>query len=207
MKRSTSSHRWLQEHHNDHYVKLAKKEGVRSRAAFKLKEIQEKYHMVKPGHIVVDLGASPGSWSEQLIQWVGKQGTVFALDLLPMNPIEGVQFIQGDFSDDRVLNHLLDLLKDKTVNLVFSDIAPNMSGIKGSDQARAMYLAELVLDFSRHYLAKEGGMLIKLFQGEGFDLYLQEMRKMFKKVYISKPDASRDRSREVYLLGLNKIEG
>lgn len=207
MKRSNSSHRWLQEHHNDPYVKLAKKQGVRSRAAFKLIELQNKYHLVKSGDIVVDLGAAPGSWSQSLIEWVGHKGRVFALDLLPMDPLPGVDFIQGDFSDDVVLNQLLESLQGNEVNLVFSDIAPNMSGIKVSDQARAMYLAELVLDFARQHLVKSGALLIKVFQGEGFDAYLASIKKMFKKFSIHKPDASRGRSREVYILGLSKIEG
>ncbi len=207
MKRSISSHRWLQEHHNDHYVKLAKKEGVRSRAAFKLKELQEKYRLVSKGDVVVDLGAAPGSWSQQLIEWVGDKGKVFALDLLPMDALPGVEFIQGDFSNDHVLSQLLGRLEGNSVDLVFSDIAPNMSGIKSADQARAMYLSELVLDFAQHYLAKNGSMLIKVFQGEGFDQYLVAVRKMFNKVIVHKPDASRDRSREVYILGINKIEG
>lgn len=207
MKRSTSSYRWLREHHNDPYVKLAKKQGIRSRAAFKLKQLQEKYQIVKWGDIVVDLGAAPGSWSQSLVEWVGKEGKVFALDLLPMDALAGVDFIQGDFSDEAVLNQLVERLQGKWVDLVFSDIAPNMSGIKVADQARAMYLAELVLEFAQCHLAPRGGMLIKVFQGEGFDAYLTSVRKMFKKVSIHKPDASRDRSREVYILGLSKIEG
>ena len=201
MKRSNSSHRWLQEHHNDPYVKLAKKQGVRSRAAFKLIELQEKYRIVKSGDIVVDLGAAPGSWSQLLAQWVGLKGEVFALDLLPMDALEDVDFIQGDFTEEAVLNELLRRLDGRMVDLVFSDMAPNMSGIKMADQARSMYLAELVLDFCQHYLSDRGSLLIKLFQGDGFDAFLLEVRKMFRKVTIHKPDASRDRSREVYLLG------
>jgi len=204
MKRSNSSHRWLQEHHNDPYVKLAKKQGVRSRAAFKLMELQEKYRIVKSGDIVVDLGAAPGSWSQLLAQWVGTKGEVFALDLLPMDALVDVDFLQGDFTEEAVLNELLRRLSGRSVDLVFSDMAPNMSGIKIADQARSMYLAELVLDFCQHYLNRNGSLLIKIFQGEGFDSYLMALRKMFSKVSIHKPDASRDRSREVYILGSYK---
>lgn len=204
MKRSNSSHRWLQEHHNDPYVKLAKKQGMRSRAAFKLIELQEKYRLVKPEDIVVDLGAAPGGWSQLLSEWVGVKGKVFALDLLPMNGLVDVDFIQGDFTEEVVLNELLRRLNGQTVDFVFSDMAPNMSGIKIADQARSMYLAELVLDFCQHYLSRKGSLLIKLFQGEGFDAYLLELRKLFSKISVHKPDASRDRSREVYILGAHK---
>ena len=202
MKRSNSSHRWLQEHTNDPYVKLAKKQGMRSRAAFKLIELQEKYRIVKSGDIVVDLGAAPGSWSQLLAEWVGIKGEVFALDLLPMDALLDVDFIQGDFTEEAVLNELLRRLDGRRVDHVFSDMAPNMSGIKMADQARSMYLAELVLDFCQYYLSDRGSLLIKLFQGDGFDAFLLEARKMFSKVSIHKPDASRDRSREVYLLGI-----
>lgn len=200
MKRSKSSHRWLQEHHNDHYVKKAKEEGLRSRAAFKLRELQQKYHLVKPGDVVVDLGAAPGGWSQLLAEWVGWQGNVFALDILPMDSLPGVEFIQGDFTEEAVLNQLLQQLKGRPVDVVVSDIAPNMSGIKAADQARAMYLAELVLDFAENYLAPRGVFLIKLFQGADFDAYLKKARQIFQKVSMHKPDASRDRSREIYML-------
>jgi len=200
MKRSNSSHRWLQEHHNDPYVKLAKKQGARSRAAFKLQELQEKYRLVRPGDIVVDLGAAPGGWSQLLREWIGSKGKVFALDILPMDALADVEFIQGDFTEEGVLNELLHRLDGRVVDFVFSDMAPNMSGIKIADQARAMYLAELVFDFCEHYLKKNGSLLIKVFQGDGFDDYLLALRKLFSKVSVHKPDASRDRSREVYLL-------
>lgn len=203
MKRSKSSHQWLREHHNDQYVKLAKKEGVRSRAAFKLVELQKKYQIVRPGDIAVDLGAAPGSWSQLVVDWVGEKGKVIALDLLPMDALVDVDFIQGDFSEDAVLDILLEKLNGRYVDLVLSDMAPNMTGIKTVDQARSMYLSELVLDFCERYLSDRGSLLIKLFQGEGFDAFLLEARKMFSKVSIHKPDASRDRSREVYLLGSN----
>lgn len=207
MKRSKSSHQWLREHHSDQYVKLAKKEGIRSRAAFKLAELQKKYNIVQSGDIVVDLGAAPGSWSQLLVNWVGERGKVIALDLLPMDAIADVDFIQGDFSEESILNILLNKINGKYVDLVFSDMAPNMTGIKAVDQARAMYLSELVLDFCEHYLSDRGALLIKVFQGEGFDAFLLAVRKMFNKVSIHKPDASRDRSREVYILGLNKADG
>lgn len=205
MKRSNSSHRWLQEHHNDHYVKLAKKEGVRSRAAFKLAELQKKYQIVKTGDIVVDLGAAPGSWSQLVVDWVGERGKVFALDLLPMDALVDVDFIQGDFSEDAVLDILLEKLNGRYVDLVLSDMAPNMTGIKAVDQARSMYLSELVLDFCEQYLSDRGTLLIKLFQGEGFDPFLAQARQLFSKISIHKPDASRDRSREVYLLGAERV--
>lgn len=200
MKRSNSSHRWLQEHNNDPYVKLAKKQGMRSRAAFKLIELQEKYRLVQPGDMVVDLGAAPGSWSQLLAQWVGLKGEVFALDILPMDALEDVDFIQGDFTEQAVLNELLRRLDGRMVDFVFSDMAPNMSGIKMADQARSMYLAELVLDFCQNYLKRNGSLLIKIFQGEGFDAYLFTLRQLFSRVSVHKPDASRDRSREVYIL-------
>ncbi len=203
MKRSNSSHRWLREHHNDPYVKLAKKQGVRSRAAFKLMELQEKHRIVKPGNIVVDLGAAPGSWSQLLAEWVGIKGEIFALDLLPMDALPDVDFIQGDFTEEVVLNELLRRLDGRMVDCIFSDMAPNMSGIKMADQAKSMYLADLVLDFSQNYLSKKGSLVIKIFQGAGFDEYLFLLRKLFSKVSVHKPDASRDRSREVYLFASN----
>ncbi|MCD8524693.1 MAG: 23S rRNA (uridine(2552)-2'-O)-methyltransferase RlmE [Gammaproteobacteria bacterium] len=207
MKRSKSSHRWLQEHHNDPYVKLARASGYRSRAAFKLEALQRKYHLVKVSNTVVDLGAAPGGWSQLLVDWVGENGRVVALDLLPIQPLIGVECIRGDFSDPIVLEQLLTSLGDKKIDVVCSDIAPNMSGVKAVDQAKGMYLVELVVDFVKHYLATNGTMAIKVFQGEGFDACVLSIRKMFKKVIIQKPDASRGRSREVYILGLNKLEG
>lgn len=207
MKRSKSSHRWLQEYHADPYVKLARASGYRSRAAFKLEALQTKYRLVKVSNTVVDLGAAPGGWSQLLADWVGENGKVIALDLLPIQPLIGVECIQGDFSDPVILQQLLTCLGDKKIDVVCSDIAPNMSGVKTVDQAKGMYLIELVLDFVKHYLATNGMMLIKVFQGEGFDTCVLSIRKMFKKVTIQKPDASRDRSREVYILGLNKLEG
>ena len=148
---------------------------------------------------MVDLGAAPGSWSQLLAKWVGSKGKVFALDLLPMDPLEDVDFTQGDFTEEIILNELLRRLEGRAVNHVFSDMAPNMSGIKIADQARAMYLAELVLDFCQHYLDRQGSLLIKIFQGSGFDHYLSDLKQLFSKISIQKPEASRDRSREVYI--------
>lgn len=202
MKRSNSSHRWLEEHHRDNYVKLAKKQGMRSRAAFKLVELQEKYHLVKKGDVVVDLGAAPGSWSQLLVEWVAPQGKILALDILPMKPLPGVEFVQGDFTEEAVLQQLLQQVDERGVNVVVSDIAPNMSGIKAADQARAMYLAELALDFAEHHLIQGGIFLIKIFQGADFDAYVKKARQLFKKVTLYKPSASRDRSREVYMICL-----
>lgn len=200
---SKSSRRWLKEHFSDTYVKQAQQAGYRSRAVFKLLEIQERDRLFKPGMTVVDLGAAPGGWS-QVVSELIRPGKIIALDLLPMDPIEGVDFIQGDFSDDAILQVLLNKLEanktEKVVDWVISDMAPNMSGNESIDIPRAMYLAELALDFALKVLKQEGGFLIKVFQGEGFDALLAEIKRNFKSVAIRKPKASRGRSREVYLL-------
>jgi 23S rRNA (uridine2552-2'-O)-methyltransferase len=198
--RKKSSRRWLQEHFSDPYVKQAQQMGYRSRAVFKLLELQERDKLFKPGMIVVDLGAAPGGWSQVLKQWVGQKGKVIALDILPMDPLDGVDFIHGDFTEEAVLNQLLDSLQGGTVNWVISDMAPNISGIDSVDQPRSMALAELALDFARQVLPQHGGLLVKVFQGEGFDEFLVAVRQNFKKVLIRKPKASRGRSREVYIL-------
>lgn len=198
--KSKSSRRWLREHFSDPYVKKAQQEGLRSRAAFKLQQLQERDKLFKPGMTVIDLGAAPGGWSELIVKWVGSKGKVIALDILPMHPIEGVEFIQCDFSDETQLQILLERLAYKKIDWVLSDMAPNMSGIESVDQARSMALAEMALDFAKQVLNDQGGFLIKAFQGEGFDAFLLEVRKHFKKVVIRKPDASRGRSREVYIL-------
>jgi 23S rRNA (uridine2552-2'-O)-methyltransferase len=198
--KSKSSRRWLREHFSDPYVKKAQQEGLRSRAAFKLQQLQERDKLFKPGMTVIDLGAAPGGWSELIVKWVGSKGKVIALDILPMHPIEGVEFIQCDFSDETQLKILLERLAYKKIDWVLSDMAPNMSGIESVDQARSMALAEMALDFAKQVLDDQGGFLIKAFQGEGFDAFLLEVRKHFKKVVIRKPDASRGRSREVYIL-------
>lgn len=195
-----SSRRWLREHFSDTYVKQAQQSGYRSRAIYKLQELQERDQLIKPGMTVIDLGAAPGSWSQLLVKLVGAKGRVIALDILPMELINGVEFIQGDFTEDGVLDQLLQRLKRGKVDWVLSDMAPNMSGIDSVDQARSMALAELVLDFSLKIFPLSGGLLIKVFQGEGFDVFLKQIRQHFKKIVIRKPKASRDRSREVYIL-------
>lgn len=200
MARSRSSKRWLAEHFADDYVKRAQKEGLRSRAVFKLRELDERYHLFKPGMAVVDLGAAPGGWSEYAAGRVGKKGKVAALDILPMDAIAGVDFIQGDFREDAVLQQLRSVLGADKVQVVLSDMAPNMSGSKAVDQPRAMHLADLALEAARELLETGGVFVIKLFHGEGFDDYVREVRRSFAGVSVKKPDASRARSREVYLL-------
>ena len=189
------------EHVNDPFVQLAKKEGWRSRAAFKLMEIDDKDKLLRPGEVVVDLGATPGGWSQVATQRVGSGGMVLALDLLEMVPIHGVHFIQGDFREDEVLQQLEALLGDRRVGLVMSDMAPNMSGVPLVDQARIMYLAELGLEFSRQHLKPDGAFLVKVFQGSDFEGFVKAMRETFRTVVVRKPEASRDRSAEIYLLG------
>jgi 23S rRNA (uridine2552-2'-O)-methyltransferase len=200
--KKSSSKRWLREHFSDPYVKQAQAAGLRSRAVYKLQEIVERDKLFKPGMTIVDLGAAPGSWSELAIKCVGKKGRVIALDILPMQPIDGVEFIQGDFNDDEVLTELLTKIGEAKVDWVISDIAPNMSGVESVDQPRSIAAAELALDFALRVLGESsaGGFLVKVFQGQGFDEYLLEIRKHFKKVVIRKPKASRGRSREVYIL-------
>ena len=200
MARSKSSGRWLKEHFDDHYVRQSQKEGWRSRASYKLLEIQEKDHIFRPGSKVVDLGAAPGGWSQVAVQLVGEQGRVVASDILPMDAIAGVDFVQGDFTEETVLEHILATIGADQVDLVISDMAPNMSGALSVDQPNAMYLAELALDLSRQVLRRGGIFLTKVFQGEGFDEYLRDMKTSFDKVQTRKPQASRARSREVYLL-------
>ena len=199
--RSKTSGRWLQEHFDDEYVKKAQKEGYRARAVYKLLEIDEKDRLLKPGMTVVDLGAAPGSWSEVAAQRVGEKGRVIALDILPMDSLPGVTFNQGDFREEGPYNALLEALEGSQVDLVMSDMAPNISGISVSDQARAIYLAELALDFAEKTLRPGGNLLIKVFQGEGFPALHRQMRERFKSLMTRKPQASRSRSREVYLVG------
>lgn len=203
MTRSKSSRRWLDRHFNDEYVKKAQKEGFRSRAVYKLQEIQQKDRLLKPGQTVVDLGAAPGGWSQMAKRIVGEQGRVVALDILPMEPLPGVDFIEGDFREQEPLRQLQGLLGGAKVDLVLSDMAPNVSGMAAVDQPRAMYLCELALDFAREVLKPGGGLLVKVFQGEGFDPYLRELRASFTRVVTRKPKASRPRSREVYLVAGN----
>lgn len=205
MKPSKTSKQWMREHINDPYVQLAQKDGYRSRAAYKLLEIDERDHLIKSGMVVVDLGATPGGWSQVAAAKVGDKGKVFALDLLPLNPLPRVEFIQGDFREDRVLAQLEDKLAGKQIDLVISDMAPNISGIDLSDQARSIHLAELALEFAAQHLKPGGAFLVKVFQGVGFEEYVKEIRKCFVKVVSRKPKASRDRSSEVYMLGIGKI--
>jgi 23S rRNA (uridine2552-2'-O)-methyltransferase len=201
MKRTRTSKAWMQEHVNDPYVQRAKKEGWRSRAAFKLIEIDEKDRLLRRGEVVVDLGATPGGWSQVAAKRVGDGGLVLALDLLEMEPIHGVDFIQGDFREDAVLEVLKKRLNGRAVGLVMSDMAPNMSGVPLVDQARVMHLAELGLEFSKAHLKPEGAFLVKVFQGSDYEGFLKDMRATFLSVAVRKPDASRDRSAELYLLG------
>ncbi len=198
MSRSKSSQRWLQEHHQDAYVLKAREQGYRSRAVYKLAEIQQKDRIIKPGQLVVDLGAAPGAWSEYAQQIVGDQGRVIALDLLPIEPIAGVEFIQGDFTEQQTLDQLLTLIDDRRLDLVLSDMAPNLSGMDSVDQPRSMYLAELALDMARQFLTADGVFVVKLFQGEGFEDLIALLRLSFKFVRFRKPEASRARSSEIY---------
>ncbi|QID18153.1 23S rRNA (uridine(2552)-2'-O)-methyltransferase RlmE [Nitrogeniibacter mangrovi] len=204
MKRSKTSKAWMREHVNDPYVHKAKAAGYRARAAFKLLEIDQKDHLLRSGMTVVDLGAAPGSWSQIAARQVGDSGRVIALDLLEIDPLHNVHFIQGDFQSDAVLHQLEAALAGQPVDLVISDIAPNMSGIATADQARAIYLCELALDFAASHLKPGGNFLVKVFQGAGIDAYRRSMQDVFEKVVVRKPAASRDRSAEVYFLGLGR---
>ncbi|CCQ11653.1 Cell division protein FtsJ / Ribosomal RNA large subunit methyltransferase E [Pseudoalteromonas luteoviolacea B = ATCC 29581] len=199
-KHSASSKRWLKEHFDDPYVHEAQRRGYRSRAVFKLEEIQEKDKLIKSGMNVVDLGAAPGSWSQYLAEQLGERGEVIACDILPMDPLAGVAFLQGDFREEAVLNALLKRIDGKNIDVVFSDMAPNMSGNMSIDQAGSMYLVELALDMCHQVLKKDGAFAVKVFQGEGFDQFVQNVRDCFKTVKIRKPKASRPRSREVYVV-------
>ncbi len=202
--RSISSQRWLKEHHSDPFVKKAKAEGLRSRAVYKLEELVERDRLLRPGMVVVDLGAAPGSWSQWVRKALGDSGRVIALDILEMPSLAGVEFLQGDFRDDAVLSELVATLGDKPVDLVLSDMAPNKSGVGAVDMPRAMYLCELAMEFADQHLRTDGNFLIKLFQGVGFDDYVKELRRRYAKVSIRKPEASRKRSPEVYALAQGK---
>ena len=204
MKRTKTSKAWMQEHLNDEYVKRAQKDGYRARAAYKLIEIDDKDYLIKPGMTVVDLGSTPGSWSQVAMQRLKGQGHVIALDLLEMAPIPGVQFIQGDFREDAVLQELEKSLNGKPIDLVIADMAPNITGISSVDQPNAAYLTELALEFSMKWLKPDGNFLVKVFVGSGFDEIVKSMRLGFDKVVTRKPKASRHRSSEVYLLGLKR---
>ena len=206
MKPSKTSKQWMREHINDPFVHLAQKEGYRSRAAYKLLEIDAKDHLLKPGMVVVDLGATPGGWSQVAARQVGRGGKVIALDLLPLDPLAGVDFILGDFREEVVLKQLEALLQGKHVGLVISDMAPNMSGVQSADLARAIHLAELAMEFALEHLKPSGSFLVKVFQGVGFEEFLRLMKSRFAKVVTRKPKASRDRSSELYLLATTKLE-
>jgi 23S rRNA (uridine2552-2'-O)-methyltransferase len=204
MKRAKTSKAWMKQHVNDFFVKQAKKEGYRSRAAYKLIEIAERDRLFRSGMTIVDLGAAPGGWSQVAALKSGEKGKIIALDLNEMEPLAGVTFIQGDFTDAEALARLTNALGKSPVDLVISDMSPNITGIAVSDQARSMYLAELALEFCRERLNSGGAFLVKVFQGTGFQEFLQLMRMDFNKVVTRKPEASRDRSSELYLLGIGK---
>ncbi|QLF94380.1 23S rRNA (uridine(2552)-2'-O)-methyltransferase RlmE [Pseudomonas sp. ABC1] len=201
MARSKTSPRWLKEHFDDPYVKMAQRDGYRSRASYKLLELQERDRLLRPGMTVVDLGAAPGGWSQVTSRVIGDKGRLIASDILEMDSIADVTFIQGDFTEDAVFAQILEAIGDNRVDLVISDMAPNMSGVRAVDQAKAMFLCELALDLATRVLRPGGDFLIKIFQGEGFDTYLKDVRQSFDKVLMRKPLSSRDRSREQYLLG------
>ena len=206
MARSKSSSRWLQEHFDDEYVKRSQVDGYRSRAAYKLIEIDEKDRLLKPGLRIADLGAAPGGWTQIAAQKVGKSGVVVAMDILEMEPVQGAEFLQGDFREDAVLDQLLELVGGEPLDLVLSDMAPNMSGMSAVDIPKAMFLVELAHDFARQTLKPGGDLLMKVFQGDGFEPLLQTLRGDLKQVITRKPKASRDRSRELYLLA-RKFKG
>ncbi len=203
MARSKSSHRWMQEHVNDPYVKQAQKDGYRSRAAYKLIELNEKDKLIRPGMLIMDLGSTPGGWSQIAGRLVGDHGRVIATDILPMDALENVDFIQGDFTEQIVFDQLLTLLGERKPDLIISDMAPNLSGIDSADQASSIYLLELALDMARRVLKPKGNFVAKVFQGEGSDDFLKELRTSFEKVVVRKPAASRSRSREVYVVAKN----
>lgn len=200
MARSRSSDRWLNEHVNDPYVKMAQKDGYRSRASYKLLELIDKDRLLRPGMLVMDLGSAPGGWSQVVARRLGNRGRVLATDILPMEPIGHVEFIQGDFTDDAVFQRILDALDGQRPDLVLSDIAPNISGVAAADQAASIHLVELALDMARQVLQPGGTFVAKLFQGEGSDAYVRDLRSCFDRVVIRKPEASRPRSREVYVV-------
>jgi 23S rRNA (uridine2552-2'-O)-methyltransferase len=204
--RTKSSARWLNEHVNDPYVKQAQKDGYRSRSSYKLIQLNEKDRLIRPGMLVVDLGSAPGGWSQVAARLVGAKGWVLATDILPMEPVKNVDFIQGDFTEEPVLKQVLERLEGNAPDVVLSDIAPNISGIDSADQASAMYLVELALDMARQVLKPKGDFVAKVFQGTGSDAFLKDFRTSFEKVLIRKPAASRARSREVYMVGKGFVQ-
>jgi 23S rRNA (uridine2552-2'-O)-methyltransferase len=200
MARSKTSGRWLQEHVNDPYVKQAQKDGYRSRSSYKLIQLNEKDRLIRPGMLIMDLGAAPGGWSQVAGRLVGDKGRVVATDILPMDPLRNVDFIQGDFTEEAVLNRIIDQLNGNRPDLIVSDISPNITGIDSADQASSMYLVELALDLARRVLKPRGDFVAKVFQGAGSDAYLKDLRTSFEKVLVRKPAASRPRSREIYVV-------
>ncbi len=201
MARSKTSAKWLQEHVNDPYVKQAQLDGYRSRASYKLIEINKKDKLIKPGMLAIDLGSAPGGWSQIMAPWVGSKGKVIASDILPMDTLNDVDFIQGDFTEDEVFEQIMSAIDGRSVDVVVSDMAPNLSGVNAADQYSSMYLVELALDMARKVLKPGGSFCAKVFQGVGYEEYLKDVRESFDKVLIRKPAASRPRSREVYLVG------
>ena len=202
MARSKSSNQWLQEHFTDKYVKKSQKQGYRARSAYKIIEIIDKYDLLSGVHSVVDLGAAPGGWCQVVQEKAPHELTIIGLDLLAIEPIDGVHFIEGDFTEDEVYESLLKALKGQKINLVLSDMAPNLSGVSATDQPKSMYLAELALDFCHQSLEPGGSHVVKLFQGEGFDAHIKALRESFQRVVIVKPDSSRARSREVFAISM-----
>jgi 23S rRNA (uridine2552-2'-O)-methyltransferase len=200
MSRSKSSGNWLQQHVNDPYVKQAQKDGYRSRASYKLIQLNEKDKLIRPGMLIVDLGSTPGGWSQVAANLVGAKGKVIATDILPMEPLKNVDFILGDFTEQAVVDQILARLENRKPDLIICDIAPNISGIDIADQASSMYLVELALDMARQVLKPKGDFVAKVFQGAGSEAYLKELRRSFEKLLIRKPAASRPRSREVYVV-------
>lgn len=201
MARSKSSNRWLEEHVNDPFVKQAQVDGYRSRASYKLLEINKKDRLIHPNMVVMDLGSAPGGWSQVAADLVGHKGRVVASDILPMDPVAGVEFIQGDFTEDAVFEAIMATLDGAPVDVVISDMAPNISGVNAADQAASMYLVELALDMARQVLKPKGSFVAKVFQGEGYDDYVKAVHAVFDKVVVRKPESSRSRSREVYIVG------
>lgn len=199
-KKRSSSNAWLKEHRDDLYVQQAQREGYRSRACYKLLELQERDRLIRPGMTVLDLGSAPGGWSQVAVEQVGHSGRVIASDILPMDSLAGVQFVLGDFTEDEVFEQILGVIGDDSVGLVVSDMAPNMSGMSAMDQPRSMYLVELALDMARRVLAPGGSFVAKIFQGAGYEELIQDARGSFDKVLTRKPKSSRPRSREVYLV-------
>lgn len=200
MARTKSSAGWLREHVTDPYVKQAQKDGYRSRSSYKLIQLNEKDRLIRPGMLIVDLGSAPGGWSQVAGRLVGAKGKVVATDILRMDPLPNVEFIQGDFTEQAVLEQILATLEGRQPDLVICDIAPNISGIDSADQASSMYLVELALDMTRQVLKPKGNFVAKVFQGAGSDAYLKDLRSSFEKLFIRKPDASRARSREIYVV-------